>query len=55
MKMMEVEVYTENGGVFISQPNPPNEDECIVISPEQVAIVTTWMIEAAKKAVGQES
>jgi len=52
-EMLEVSVYTSDSSVFIEQPYPGyHEPSTIVLSPEQIDIVITWLKTAKEELNG---
>ena len=51
-KMEEIAVHTDNGIIYITQPNPQSEtDDTIMISPDQVDILIDWLKQAKEEAL----
>jgi hypothetical protein len=54
MKRMEpVEVSTKDGLVRLLQPVTDDDDDIVLLTPEQVPLVIKWLREAAKNAEGE--
>ena len=52
-EMMEVEVYTQEGAVIIEQSLPfYNGSDVIMLSPDQIDVVITWLQEAKEELSG---
>ncbi len=45
-EMREISITTDEEKIFITQPVPMNDDDTVVILPEQVDILIEWLKEA---------
>ena len=45
-RMEEITINTENGNVTLLQPVPFEDDAMIIIAPEQISVLITWLEEA---------
>lgn len=51
----EVQVYTDDSDIMIKQSVLFNDDDIIVLSPEQVDIVIAWLKEAKEELNGKST
>lgn len=51
MKMREIEIYEDDGNIIIRQPMLYEEDQIIIVHPDQVDVVIEWLEKAKSDAV----
>jgi hypothetical protein len=51
-EMLEINITTNEGMIFISQPDPYNDYPPIIINPDQVPILIKWLEEAKAEIEG---
>jgi hypothetical protein len=50
-RMTAVEVSVHDGDIYVSQLDPQGDnDQCVILHPEQVPVVIKWLREAARDA-----
>lgn len=47
MKMYQIEVYMDDGDIYLCQSDQYEHDRTVVISMDQAEIVTKWILEFA--------
>lgn len=53
LRMYELNVYAEEGNVYLEQRNEPDAD-VIMLSPEQAELVCAWIMAAASEAAKRD-